>query len=85
MGAYLEGGISEGLRKKLECYFDSHEDCEVPSGLYDRVIGEVERVLFAVTLQRADGNQSRAAKILGINRNTLRKKMQELDVDDFNH
>lgn len=80
---YLDEGISEGLRRKLERYFNSHEEVNVPAGLYDRVIKEIERVLFEVTLRHTSGNQSFAAKILGINRNTLRRKMQELDVSDF--
>ena len=80
---YLSEGISEGLRRKLEKYFRSHEGDNVPAGLYDRVINEIERVLFEVTLKHSAGNQSLAAKILGINRNTLRRKIQELDVSDF--
>lgn len=80
---YLDDGISEGLRRKLERYFSFHEGDEVPSGLYYRVVNEVEKVLFEVTLKHTSGNQSVAAKILGINRNTLRRKLQELDVSDF--
>lgn len=80
---YLDEGISEGLRRKLQRYFASHEDGNIPTGLYDRVINEIERVLFEVTLKHTSGNQSVAAKILGINRNTLRRKIQELDVSDF--
>lgn len=80
---YLGEGISEGLRRKLEKYFNSHEEGNVPAGLYSRVINEIERVLFEVTLKYSAGNQSLAAKILGINRNTLRRKIQELYVSDF--
>lgn len=79
----LEEGISGGLRKKLERYFASHKDGTVPPGLYDRIIKEIERVMFDVTLKHVDGNQSQASKILGINRNTLRKKLLELNVGDF--
>src|ERR1700688_4772114 len=49
-----------------------------PSHLYDLVLREVEEPLFRVVLDYAEGNQSRAAGILGINRGTLRKKLKEL-------
>jgi Fis family transcriptional regulator len=49
-----------------------------PSRLYDLVLREVEEPLFRVVLDYAEGNQSRAADILGINRGTLRKKLKQL-------
>ena len=49
-------------------------------GLYDRVLEEVERPLIQLTLAATRGNQVRAAAILGLNRNTLRKKIQDLDL-----
>lgn len=49
-----------------------------PADLYDLVLREVEEPLFRVVLDYADGNQSRAAGILGINRGTLRKKLKQL-------
>src|SRR3984893_11594052 len=49
-----------------------------PAHLYDMVLREVEEPLFRVVLEYAEGNQSRAAVILGINRGTLRKKLKEL-------
>lgn len=52
-----------------------------PSSLYDMVLEEVERPLIEVVLQRTRGNQSRAAKILGISRGTLRKKMKQYGLD----
>ncbi|MDR0624860.1 MAG: hypothetical protein LBF72_00130 [Holosporales bacterium] len=59
----------------LEKYFNKLQG-ELPHpGLYKRVIREVERPLFFLTLKAASGNQQLAAAILGINRNTLRKKM----------
>lgn len=79
----LEEGISGGLRKKLERYFASHKDGNIPPGLYERIIKEIERVMFDVTMNHVNGNQSQASKILGINRNTLRKKLLELNVEDF--
>ena len=51
-----------------------------PRGLYDRVIREVERPLIELSLAATRGNQIRAADLLGLNRNTLRKKIRELDI-----
>ena len=55
----------------------AHLNGHRPSGLYDLVIREVEEPLLRVVLRHADGNQSRAAEILGINRATLRRKLRE--------
>jgi Fis family transcriptional regulator, factor for inversion stimulation protein len=63
--------------RALSDYFDSLNGHR-PSHLYDLVLREVEEPLFRVVLDYAEGNQSRAADILGINRGTLRKKMKEL-------
>lgn len=78
-----EEGLSSVLEKKLEKYLASHGKGAIPPGLYDRILNEVERVVLAVTLKYADGNQTQASKILGISRNTLRKKMQKLNVEHF--
>ncbi|MDE3177917.1 MAG: nitrogen regulation protein NR(I), partial [Pseudomonadota bacterium] len=51
-----------------------------PSGLYDRILAEVERPLLSLSLAATRGNQIRAAEILGLNRNTLRKKIKDLDL-----
>jgi two-component system nitrogen regulation response regulator GlnG len=48
--------------------------------LFDRVIREVERPLITLTLEATRGNQIRAAEVLGLNRNTLRKKIRELSI-----
>lgn len=50
------------------------------AGLYDRLLGEIERPLILRTLEATRGNQIRAAAVLGINRNTLRKKIQALSI-----
>ena len=52
-----------------------------PPGLYDRILFEVERPLIRLTLAATRGNQVRAAEILGLNRNTLRKKIHDLGVE----
>jgi two-component system, NtrC family, nitrogen regulation response regulator GlnG len=48
--------------------------------LFDRILREVERPLIALTLEATRGNQIRAAEVLGLNRNTLRKKIRELSI-----
>ncbi len=50
------------------------------AGLYDRVLREIERPLINLSLAATRGNQIRAAELLGLNRNTLRKKIRELDI-----
>jgi two-component system nitrogen regulation response regulator GlnG len=52
-----------------------------PGGLYGRILREVERPLIARVLSETRGNQLRAAALLGVNRNTLRKKIRELDIE----
>ena len=59
----------------LDVYFASLNG-DRPGDLYDLVLGEVERPLFKAVMEFADGNQSQAAGILGINRGTLRKKLK---------
>lgn len=66
--------IEECVRDSLESYFKDLRGVE-PSALYDMMLAVVEKPLFEVVMQHADGNQSRAAEWLGINRNTLRRKL----------
>ncbi len=77
----LNGGRELPLRnhaeRALSDYFMSLNGHR-PAHLYDLVLREVEEPLFRVVLDYAEGNQSRAAGILGINRGTLRKKLKEL-------
>jgi two-component system nitrogen regulation response regulator GlnG len=51
-----------------------------PVGLYDRILHQVERPLISLCLAATRGNQIKAAELLGLNRNTLRKKIRELDI-----
>ncbi|MEY4754426.1 MAG: hypothetical protein RJA44_2101 [Pseudomonadota bacterium] len=64
------------IRDTLDSYFRDLDGTE-PDALYDMVVKAVERPLLDLVMQRADGNQSRAAEWLGINRNTLRRKLVE--------
>jgi two-component system nitrogen regulation response regulator GlnG len=73
--------LSTSVERHLSKYFDAHRDGLPSPGLYDRVLREIERPLISLTLLATSGNQLQAAKILGLNRNTLRKKINELQID----
>lgn len=68
--------LRDHTEQALSTYFDSLNGHR-PGRLYDLVMREVELPLFQAVMDYADGNQSRAATILGINRGTLRKKLRE--------
>ena len=68
--------IEECVRASLDGYFRDLRGTE-PDGLYDMLVRIVEKPLLEVVMQQADQNQSRAALWLGLNRNTLRKKLVE--------
>jgi len=76
MGDRLSGAVGAHLQR----YFDQHGDILPPPGLYNRILREVELPLIALTLSATRGNQIKAAELLGINRNTLRKKIADLDI-----
>jgi Fis family transcriptional regulator len=71
--------IAECVRRSLERYFRDL-DGEKPCAIYDMVISQVERPMIEVVMREANGNQTLAAELLGINRNTLRRKLHELDI-----
>jgi Fis family transcriptional regulator len=71
--------LGEAVRRSLERYFKDMEG-ERPTAIYDMVLKNVEKPMIEVVLGRTEGNQSRAAAMLGIDRNTLRKKMQQLRI-----
>lgn len=68
-------GLGDLIEKYIENYFSAHEGMIPSSGLYDLVMEEVEKPLLRATLKLVQGNQKKAAALLGINRNTLRKKL----------
>ena len=74
-------GLSATVERHLLDYFAAHDDHLPASGLYDRVLQEIERPLLEVALDKCRGNQLRAAELLGLNRNTLRKKIRELGLE----
>ena len=72
--------LSTAVERHLSRYFAAHGDELPPPGLYDRLVREVERPLISACLGATRGNQIRAAALLGLNRNTLRKKIKDLDI-----
>ena len=67
------------VEKELHQYFDILNG-QKPSELHDLVISQVEEAMFRVVLDYCDGNQSKAAAYLGINRGTLRKKLAQYNL-----
>jgi two-component system nitrogen regulation response regulator GlnG len=72
----LSGSVAQHLRR----YFDLHGGALPPIGLYQRILREVEAPLIEIALDATSGNQAKCAELLGINRNTLRKKITDLDI-----
>ncbi|PQO24169.1 nitrogen regulation protein NR(I) [Rhodobacteraceae bacterium WD3A24] len=72
--------LSASVASHLRRYFDLHGGELPPPGLYQRILREVEMPLIEIALDATAGNQVRCAELLGINRNTLRKKITELDI-----
>lgn len=71
--------VADAVRRSLERYFKDM-DGERPTAIYDMVLRNVEKPMIEMVLGRAEGNQTRAAAMLGIDRNTLRKKMRQLRI-----
>jgi two-component system nitrogen regulation response regulator GlnG len=78
--ALSDEGLASAVERHINDYFVAHKGAMPAAGLYDRVLREVERPLIVATLIATRGNQIKAAHVLGLNRNTLRKKIRELDI-----
>jgi two-component system, NtrC family, nitrogen regulation response regulator GlnG len=76
-------GLSAAVERHLASYFAGFGGQLPPPGLYHRVLREIEHPLLSATLAATRGNQIRAADLLGVNRNTLRKKIRDLDIQVF--
>ena len=72
--------LSMSVEQHLKNFFKLHKGRLPSAGLYSRIINEVERPLISICLSATKGNQIRASKLLGLNRNTLRKKIKELKI-----
>jgi two-component system nitrogen regulation response regulator GlnG len=72
--------LSGAVERHIRQFLAAHGDGMAPSGIYDKVLAEVERPLIRLTLAATRGNQIKAAAVLGLNRNTLRKKIRDLDI-----
>ena len=72
--------LSVAVERHLRRYFDLHGGMLPPPGLYQKILREVEIPLIEIALDATAGNQAKCADLLGINRNTLRKKITELDI-----
>ncbi|AHM05184.1 Nitrogen regulation protein NtrC [Roseibacterium elongatum DSM 19469] len=80
MGGGEGDKLSASTAKHLRRYFDLHGGVLPPPGLYARILREVETPLIEIALEATGGNQAKCAELLGINRNTLRKKITDLDI-----
>mgnify|MGYP000085454331 CR=1 FL=1 len=72
--------LSSDVERHLRRYFDLHGNMLPPPGVYSRILREIEVPLIEIALDATGGNQAKCADLLGINRNTLRKKINELDI-----
>ena len=78
--AARDNELSSTVRKVMRQYFKDL-DGEKARGIYDMVVPRVEKPMLEVVMFQAQGNQTRAAELLGLNRNTLRKKLQQHGID----
>jgi two-component system nitrogen regulation response regulator GlnG len=75
-----EGELGDAVARHLDAVFELHDGRLPAAGLHGRIVREVERPLILKVLAATRGNQLKAAALLGLNRNTLRKKIRELDI-----
>ena len=78
-----EESLSAAVERHLSAYFAGFDEGLPPAGLYHRILREIEYPLLTAALAATRGNQIRAADLLGVNRNTLRKKIRDLDIQVF--
>jgi len=78
-----EESLSAAVERHLAAYFAGFDEGLPPAGLYHRILREIEHPLLTAALAATRGNQIRAADLLGVNRNTLRKKIRDLDIQVY--
>jgi two-component system nitrogen regulation response regulator GlnG len=81
--APADESLTASVERYLARYFAEHQGKLPPPGLYHRILRDVEHPLLSAALAATRGNQIRAADLLGVNRNTLRKKIRDLDIQVF--
>jgi two-component system, NtrC family, nitrogen regulation response regulator GlnG len=78
--SHSDENLSAAVERYLNQYFGGFADGLPPPGLYHRILREIEYPLVSAALAATRGNQIRAADLLGVNRNTLRKKIRDLEI-----
>lgn len=73
--------LGASVERHIRRYFELHGNMLPPPGLYQRILREIEAPLLEVALTATSGNQAKCAELLGINRNTLRKKITDLEIE----
>ena len=77
----MKKNLLDNIDTLLDQYFNDL-DGDKPSAIYEMVINTVEKPLLLYIMNKTEGNQSKAAKMLGLNRNTLRKKLKQYNLDN---
>ena len=77
----MKKNLPDNINTLLDQYFNDL-DGDQPSAIYEMVINTVEKPLLLYIMNKTEGNQSKAAKMLGLNRNTLRKKLKQYNLDN---
>jgi Fis family transcriptional regulator len=77
----MKKNLPDNIDTLLDQYFNDLDGDE-PSAIYEMVINTVEKPLLLYIMNKTEGNQSKAAKMLGLNRNTLRKKLKQYNLDN---
>ena len=77
----MKKNLPDNIDTLLDQYF-SDLDGDEPNAIYEMVINTVEKPLLLYIMNKTEGNQSKAAKMLGLNRNTLRKKLKQYNLDN---
>jgi len=77
----MKTNLPDNIDTLLDQYFNDL-DGDKPTAIYEMVINTVEKPLLLYIMNKTEGNQSKAAKILGLNRNTLRKKLKQYNLDN---
>jgi len=77
----MKKNLPDNIDTLLDQYFNDLDGDE-PTAIYEMVINTVEKPLLLFIMNKTEGNQSKAAKMLGLNRNTLRKKLKQYNLDN---